>query len=294
MSVLDALPRIDPMLAALPPAPMPPDRVPTGALHRCRVPLLGGKAQAVYRRRGRWAISDGGVRADAGSAELALSEYLEVLRARRLRPLILGVADRSPYTRRGLYTHRYASGAVVDLAGGDPATAAGEAPRDLEAADRSGVQVVPYRPAHAAQVARFAPGASRTTPDAEAWVAVQADGTVVGIAVWSLLANPGNGTGAAGALAGAVRRLEVAAVHPQAPAEVNGALVAEAVDEYSRRGESALELGWMSAGPWWPPAGPAAPAALLPVLARLRPRWQDRWLAVPEGWQLPAAAWALG
>ncbi|MBN9098082.1 MULTISPECIES: hypothetical protein [unclassified Pseudonocardia] len=48
--------------------------------------------------------------------ELALSSYLDVLRAEHLLPLFVDVADPHPFARRGLDVHRYAAEAVLDPA----------------------------------------------------------------------------------------------------------------------------------------------------------------------------------
>jgi lysylphosphatidylglycerol synthetase-like protein (DUF2156 family) len=230
-----------------------------------RVPLLGGRASGRYRRRGRWAVTSGGVHARRADQELALSGYLDVLRADRLLPLFTDVLDPAPFRRRGLDTHRYAREAVVEPARFDLAAAdRGDLARDVVAARRRLV-VLP------------GPG---DPAGGESWTAVDTHGVVYGAARWTR-------SGADG-----TRSMTRIVVHPDAPAGTAELLVADAVAEYRDRGVARLELGRRCA-PWWPANHRADTGPRHAVLVRFEPRWEPRWLALYSSWLLPAAAIVL-
>jgi lysylphosphatidylglycerol synthetase-like protein (DUF2156 family) len=229
------------------------------------VPLLGGRATARYRRFGRWAIASTGVHAGPEDQELALSAYLDVLRADRLRPLFTDVADRAPFARRGLDTYRYAAEAVLDLARFDLGSAGhGDLAHDVLGARRRLVVLSRHD----------------DTVAGETWTGVDTHGTVQGAATW--IASGEDGT----------RSLAAIVVGPCAPAGTVELLIADAVAEYRDRGVARLELGRRSA-PWWPGDHRVATGGARAVVERFEPRWQPRWLALCSLWLLPAAAAVL-
>jgi lysylphosphatidylglycerol synthetase-like protein (DUF2156 family) len=229
------------------------------------VPLLGGRATARYRRCGRWAITSYGVCAHRADQELALSGYLDVLRAGRLRPLFTDVADQVPFGRRGLDTYRYAEEAVLEPARFDLATAGhGDLARDVLVARRRLVVL----PCHDEAIA------------GETWTAVDTHGTVHGTTTWVP-------SGAVG-----THSMVTIMVDPHAPAGTAELLIADAVAEYRDRGVARLELGRRSA-PWWPGGRRVATGEPRAVVDRFEPQWQPRWLALYSLWLLPAAVVAL-
>ncbi len=239
-------------------------RRPTVVRHDHRVPLLGGRASGRYRRRGRWAITPVGVQARPADQELALSGYLDVLRAEHLLPLFTDVADPVPFARRGLDTHRYAAEAVLEPARFDlAATDRADLARDVLVARRRLVVL----PRHDDAVA------------GETWMAVDTHGTVQGSTTWTPSSD-------------GCRSMAAIMVGPHAPAGTAELLVADAVAEYRDRGVDRLELGRRCA-PWWPGGSRVATGELRSVVDRFEPRWQPRWLALYSRWLLPAAALVL-
>lgn len=79
----------------------------------CMVWLRRGRAVGVYHQRRRWAPTWGGVHVRAGGAaerELALSEYLDILRTRGLWPVFVALPDPAPFERRAFTTQPWPSG----------------------------------------------------------------------------------------------------------------------------------------------------------------------------------------
>lgn len=257
------------------------------------VSLDRGRALGRYRRRGHWAVTWGGVSARPADAEIGLSHYLEVLRSRRLRPLFLGVPDRRPFARRGLYTRPYAQEAVLDLTGIDlSADRYRETMLAVGSAEQSGLLVLPYRPVLEPQVARLVAVDALHRPSVEGWVAVDGDGAVQGVTAWELDGLPG--AGAVVRDAGSLWRLRLAAVAPGGDGRsVLGMLIADAISEYRWRGVRALALGFRPVSRHWPvPSQNAVPAARA-VVDGFHPDWRTRWLAMPSWWQTPSAVMAL-
>jgi hypothetical protein len=80
------------------------------------IELAGGRAAAGCVIRGRWAVTIGDVVAPPELSGSALDEYLELLAARRLRPVFVATATAEDYQRRGLRTMAIADDPVIDLA----------------------------------------------------------------------------------------------------------------------------------------------------------------------------------
>lgn len=264
---------------------------------RRHILLAGGRASGCYRRRGRWAITRTGVRALRGYEESALSEYLDVLRARGLRPLFTDVPDPDPYVRRGLFVHRYADEAVMDL------VAADQTGFDLIAglryqllAERVRLTATPYRAGHCAAVTKITGGAP--SHGNESWVAVNESGTVHGVASWA------TDDGAPVMRRGlpevgerdqreAARTLSAMAVHPGAPLSTVELLLIHAVSTFRERGVTTLYLGRRARAPWWTPPGNWTTGTMSDNVDNCGPRRYPRWVALPSAWQLPAAALVL-
>lgn len=249
-----------------------------------QVLLADGRSRGRYRRRWGWAITPGGVDADDADREIALSGFLDVLRERRLRPLFTDLADPSPYARRGLDTHHYADAAVLDLAEPDPASAGDAGLHADLAAAQARLTVLPFRPVHCSVVDALVSCAPAGVV-VETFVAVDAAGTVQGVAVWS--------TQEGGSSKG-VCALRLTTTQPTAPAATVELLVADAARRFRGRGIHRLYLGWRSRGPWWPLPATATPQdGHTAAVARFALDWQPRWLALPSTWQLPAASAVL-
>lgn len=118
------------------------------------VELVGGFAASGYARQRRWAVTPGDVVAAPELRELALTEYLEILDERRLRPAFLAVSDPEPYRRRGFDVTEVADEALIDL---PTFSLAGSTRANLRhsttSARRAGLTVLPYAPRHAPQIA---------------------------------------------------------------------------------------------------------------------------------------------
>ncbi len=261
---------------------------PAGVAHprAGRVDLLDGRAAARYRQRWGWAITPGGVVAAGRDQELALSTYLDVLWARRLRPLFVELTDPRPFARRGLDTYHYADEAVLDLASFDLTGEPAAALRQDVITARDHLVVLPLQDGDRDCAAALAPVAALHGDGLEAWVAVDPIGHVRGVAVWS--------TDQARTVGGRPgRSLRRIAVDAHAPAHTVELLVADAADEY-RGTTPSLHLAWRSRAPWWPVRreGPGRADVNAP-LARFGARWRSRWLALPSSSQLPLAAAVL-
>ncbi|NMI01666.1 phosphatidylglycerol lysyltransferase domain-containing protein [Pseudonocardia acidicola] len=225
-----------------------------------------------YRRRGRWAITAGGVAAEPRDAELALSNYLDVLREQRLRPLFVGVPDPRPFARRGLYTCPLAQEAAVialrrfDLA--DPAM--GVVRRAVGAAERAGLRILAADAEDPATECRVAVDATGRQLASVQWCRRGADdGVPLELVSWRCNDEDG----------------------PAGPTLI--ALIAAGLADYRARGVASISLG-PGHRDWWPRGAPRADRALPgPVIEAFGPRWRTRWLAMLSGWQLPAAWHAL-
>jgi len=109
------------------------------------VDLLRGHAASGYAKVRRWAVTPGDVIAPPGWEDEALQEYLDVLSARRLRPVFVAVSDTEPYERRGFDLTPIADEAVIDLPTfGLSGSRRANLRHSVASARRAGLSVLPH------------------------------------------------------------------------------------------------------------------------------------------------------
>lgn len=265
------------------------------------VPLLDDCAASGYVRVRRWAVTPGDVVAGSGLREAALTEYLSVLAARRLRPLFLAASDPEPYRQRGMHVVETADEAILDL---PLFSLSGSRRANLRhsttSARRAGLQVMPYQPCHAAQIAEISDEWLRTKRGgelgftlsrhqdiaaqladgmADLWVIVDGEGIVQAWCTWRpYLGRSG-------------RVLDVMRRRVGAPNPAMDALLATVLERYRDAGllQASLASVPRSHGELGERIFPAR--SLRAYKQKFDPQWSTRWLAVPSRrHELPALA----
>lgn len=268
------------------------------------VELQGGAAVSGYAQVRRWAVTPGDVIAPEAVWEPALSEYLEVLAARRLRPAFVAVNDPAPFARRSMNVAEIADEAIIDLA----TFALGGSKRanlrhSTTSARRSGLTVLPYAPWQSRQIEEISAEWLRTKRGgelgftlsrhqdvaaqladhtADLWVIVDSDGRVQAWSTWRCY------------LDGQGRVLDLMRRRSNAPNPAMDCLLATVLENYRDAGLKQASLASV-------PRERGATADRIYPARRLRaykqkfaPRWEPRWMAVPAARQRMFALAAIG
>jgi phosphatidylglycerol lysyltransferase len=268
------------------------------------VDLMGGTAASGYARVRRWAVTPGDVVAAAEVYELALSEYLDVLAARRLRPALLAVSDATPYLRRGLGVDEVADEAVIDL---PSFSLAGSKRANLRhsttSARRAGLTVLPDAPWQAAQIREISAQWLRTKRGgelgftlsrhadieaqladrtAELWVIVDGDGVVQAWCTWRPY------------LGGQARVVDIMRRRTCAPNPAMDCLLATVLENYRDQGLIQASLASVPRDHGTTADRIYPSRSLRAYKQKFDPRWEPRWLVVPAAWQRPFALAAIG
>jgi len=267
------------------------------------VEVLDGRGAAAYLRCGRWAVTAGDVVAPSALSDAALDQYLSQLRALRLRPAFVAVADPAPYQERGFATSEVADEALLDLGtfslAGKPRAGIRHA---VASARRIGLTVRAYEPAHAAQLAEVSYQWLRTKRGGEMgftlsrhaevldqlmdgatdlWSAAGPDGTVWAWCTWRHYRN------------GEARVIDVMRRRPDAPNPAMDFLLAATLENYRDAGVTLASLASVprSHGGLGERIYPTR--SLRAYKQKFAPRWEPRWLAVPKRRQEPFAQLAI-
>lgn len=265
------------------------------------VPLLDGHGVSGYARVRRWAVTPGDVLAPAHLFEDALSEYLDVLAHRRLRPVFLAVSEPERYRQRGMHVVAIADEAILELADFSLAgSRRANLRHSVSSACRAGLSVLPYSARHARQIAEISEEWLLTkrggefgftlsrhrdvmrqleTGAAEAWVSVDEHGVVQ---AWCTFRPY---------LANTARVLDVMRRRVNAPNPTMDALLAAALQHYRDAGlvQASLASVPRSHGELSEHLFPAR--SLRAYKQKFDPVWSPRWLAVPaRRHELPALA----
>lgn len=267
------------------------------------VDLLGGTGAAAYRRCGRWAVTAGDVVAPSALSAAALDDYLIQLRARRLRPAFVAVADPRPYRDRGFATSEVADEALLDLGEFSLAVKHRAGVRHAVAsARRLGLTVSAYEPAQAAQLADISRQWLRTkrggemgftlsrhadvleqlgTGATDLWTVSGPDQTVWAWCTWRHYAND------------TARVIDVMRRRPDAPNPAMDFLLAATLETYRDAGVTLASLASVpcSHGRLGERIYPTR--SLRAYKQKFAPRWEPRWLAVPKRRQEPFAELAI-
>ncbi len=265
------------------------------------VVLLDGQAVSGFTQVRRWAVTPGDVIASAELADAALSQYLKVLSARRLRPLFLAVGDPQPYRRRGMHVVETADEAILDL----PLFSLSGSKRanlrhSTTSARRAGLRVMRYEDAFCTQIAEISEQWLRTKRGgelgftlsrhqdiaqqltegmADLWVILDRDDKVQAWCTWRPY------------LGGRARVLDVMRRRVDAPNPATDALLATVLENY--RDEGLLQASLASV----PRSHGALGERIFPARSlraykqKFDPAWSIRWMAVPSRrHELPALA----
>jgi phosphatidylglycerol lysyltransferase len=260
---------------------------------------LAGPGLAGYARWRRWAVLASDVVAVTGRDEVALDDLLDQLRDRRLRPLFAAVTDPGPYRNRRMHAHPIAKDPVIDLTTfGLAGKRMASVRHSVASAERGGLTVVPWSPAHAGHceavsqawlrtkrggelgftLRRFSPEEMART---DARLAVDGDGRVVGFVTWHRFE------------AGRCRVLDLMRRLPDAPNPTMDLLLARSLLEFAAAGIERASLGCV------PDSMGAMAEKIYPTrgLAQFKdkyaPTWEDRWLVVPQRRHVPGGLVAL-
>ncbi|MFN2560606.1 MAG: phosphatidylglycerol lysyltransferase domain-containing protein [Jatrophihabitans sp.] len=267
------------------------------------VELLGGAGASGYARVRRWAVTPGDVIAPTGAEDLALSEYLDVLAARRLRPAFLAVSDETPFCRRGFDVSAIADEAVIDL---PTFTLAGSKRANLRhsttSARRAGLAVLPYAPWQDGQIQEISSEWLRTKRGGELGFTLSRHDEVAGqlqdreTDLWVIV----DGAGRVQAwctwrhyLAGQGRVVDVMRRRMDAPNPAMDCLLATVVETYRDAGlaEASLASVPRDHGAMADRVYPSR--SLRAYKQKFNPRWEPRWLAVPAARHRPFALAAV-
>lgn len=263
------------------------------------VELLGGAGASGYAKVRRWAVTPGDVIAPPGTEDLALSQYLDALDARRLRPAFLAVSDETPFRRRAFDVSVVADEAVIDLATFSPAgSKRANLRHSTTSARRAGLSVVPYAAWQDGQIEEISREWLRTKRGGELgftlsrhddvaaqlqdhetdlWVIVDADGRIQAWCTWRHY------------LGGQGRVVDVMRRRSDAPNPAMDCLLATVVETYRDMGLKQASLASV-------PRDHGAMAdriypsrSLRAYKQKFNPRWEPRWLAVPAARHRPFA-----
>lgn len=268
------------------------------------VDLVGGAGASGYAQVRRWAVTPGDVIAPPSASDLALSEYLDVLAARRLQPAFLAVSDPLPYERRGFAVTEIADEAILDLT---TFSLAGSMRANLRhsvtSARRAALTVLPYVPWHAAQIAEISAEWLRTKRGGElgftlsrhedvaaqlsdhtvdVWVIVDGRGVVQAWCTWRpYLAEKG-------------RVIDIMRRRINAPNPAMDCLLATVLETYRDAGllQASLASVPRDHGAMADRVYPSR--SLRAYKKKFHPQWEARWLAVPRAHQRPSALAAIG
>lgn len=267
------------------------------------VDLVDGFGAAGYARKRRWAVTPGDVIAPEPLADMALSQYLDALAQRRLRPVFLAVRDPEPLRRRGFALSEVADEAVLELRtfslrGAKRANVRHSA----TSARRVGLSVVPYAPWQDEQLAAVSREWLSTKRGGELgftlsrhedvavqlgdgttdlWTVLDQAGEIQAWCTWRHYAN------------GAARVLDVMRRRPQAPNPAMDLLIAETLEHYRDIGVTRASLASVPRehGSLAERVYPCR--SLRAYKQKFDPVWEPRWLAVPAAWHQPFALAAV-
>ncbi len=267
------------------------------------VELAEGLGLAGYARQRRWAITAGDVVAPAAALGDALREYLRVVRARALRPVFVAIADPAPYRAEGMAVQPIADEAIVDLVNFSLAGAPRAGVRHAVAsARRAGLAVVPYASwldDGIAEVSRawlatkrggefgFTLSRHRDVPaqvatgTTDLQAVVDGEGVVQGWCTWRHYR------------AGGARVLDIMRRRPGAPNPAMDFLIASALESYRDDGVATASLASVPRGHGGVAERIYPTRTLRAYKQKFAPLWEQRWLAVPAGWQEPFALAAV-
>lgn len=259
------------------------------------IDLVDEQAASGYSRQRRWAVTPGDVVAPPDLTEFALSEYLDVLSERRLRPAFLAVSDPAPYARRGFDLVEIADEAVIDLA---TFSLSGSKRANIRhsttSARRAGLVVAPYETGHAAQIAEISKEWLRTKRGGElgftlsrhddvaaqindrstdVWVVLDESCTIQAWCSWRHY------------LGGRARVIDIMRRRTGAPNPAMDGLIATVLENYR---DADLEQASLASVPrdHGTMAERIYPCrSLRAYKQKFDPRWERRWLAVPAARQ---------
>jgi phosphatidylglycerol lysyltransferase len=267
------------------------------------IDLVGGWGAAGFSPVRRWAVTAGDVVAPEGLTEQALSEYLDALRGRRLRPVFVAVSDPAPLQRRGFHVSEIADEAVLDLTGFSLAgSKRANLRHSVTSARRAGLSIAPYSPRYDAQLAEVSAEWLRTKRGGELGFTLSRLDDVAGqlgdhnTDLWVLLDGADrvqawctwrHYLGDRGRVVDMMRR------RTNAPNPAMDLLLAGTLEHYRDAG---VELASLASVPRT--HGSAAERiyptrSLRAYKQKFDPRWEPRWLAVPSAWQQPFALAAV-
>jgi phosphatidylglycerol lysyltransferase len=269
----------------------------------CVVDLLGGTGASGYAQVRRWAVTPGDVVAPQPVVDVALSEYLDVLAGRRLRPAFLAVSDEMPFRRRGFDVSVVADEAVIDLA---TFSLAGSKRANLRhsttSARRAGLSVLPYASWQDEQIEEISHEWLRTKRGGELgftlsrhddvaaqlqdhetdlWVIADEAGRIQAWCTWRHY------------LGGQGRVVDVMRRRSDAPNPAMDCLLATVVETYRDAGltEASLASVPRDHGAMADRIYPSR--SLRAYKQKFSPRWEPRWLAVPAARHRPFALAAV-
>lgn len=234
------------------------------------VELVDGFGAAGYVRHGRWAVTAGEVVAPEALADSALSEYLDVVAQRGLRPVFVAISDRQPFRRRAFTTSKIRDEAVVDLAAfdlTDPSRA--ELRNTVEREGRAGLTVRHHDQTHHEQHADDV---------TDFWDVIDSNGTALAWCTW----RPYLGSSA--------RVLDDVCGGRDGSKNY---LIVKCLEQYRDAGLVQASLGRAPHGQGLLTDLAYPSRALLRYQRQFAPRWERRWLAVPAAWQRPLARAAI-
>lgn len=267
------------------------------------VDLVDGAAAAGFSRVRGWAVTAGDIVAPEALAEVALSQYLDVLRERRLHPAFVAVSDPEPYRRRSFDVSEVADEAVLDLATFSlKGSKRANLRHSVTSARRAGLTVAPYAPWQADQIADVSRewlltkrggelGFTLSRHDdvagqlgdqeTDLWVTVDDSGVVQAWCTWRHY------------LGGQARVIDVMRRRTNAPNPAMDFLIAETLEHYRDAGLERASLASV------PREHGAAAERIYPCRSlraykqKFDPVWEARWMAVPAKWRRPFALAAV-
>lgn len=267
------------------------------------IDVADGFGAGGFVRRGRWAVTPGDVVAPAPLLDTALTEYLDVLGERRLRPLFMAVADPEPYRARGLDVSELADEAVLDLttfslAGSKRANIR----HSVTSARRAGLTIAAYAPWMDEQIAEISRQwlatkrggelgftlsrhedvpAQLAAGAAELWTVLDGDGRVQAWCTWRPY------------LAGRARVIDIMRRRTDAPNPSMDLLIAGTLEHFRDSGLAQASLASVPREHGSLAERVYPTRSLRAYKQKFDPTWQPRWLAVPSAWRRPLALAAI-